>query len=500
MEPLLLTIDQGTTSTRAMVFTVEGDVVATGQKELGLHCPAQGWVEQDPEAIWTDTLEVCRAALEAVPGGASRIAAASLTNQRETTILWDRQTGRPLYNAIVWQDRRTAEICAALKRSGAEPDLAQRTGLVPDPYFSATKIGWILDHVEGARRRAERGEIAFGTVDSFLLWRLTGGQVHATDATNASRTALFNLRTQSWDPELLRLFAIPQPLLPDVRDTVADFGATQNALFGRPIPLRAVAGDQHAAMAGQACFAPGMVKATYGTGCFALMNAGPRFALPCHGLLTTMAWRLNGQPVYAMEGSIFSAGAAVQWLRDGLGLVREAAQTEALARSVPDSGGVYMVPAFTGLGSPYWEPEARGALIGLTRDTGPGRIARAALEAQGYQSRDLFAAMEAASGARPAVVRADGGLVANGFVCQFVADMIGCALEVPAVAETTALGAAFLAGMGAGIYGGPEDIARRWRCGRRYDPAMPVPERDRLYAGWKRAVGAVRNAAGRSGA
>jgi len=471
--PLLLSIDQGTTSSRAMLFSKNGDVVAVRQKELRLHCPHPGWVEQDPEDIWADTLEVCRGVLD----GAGTIAALGITNQRETTILWDKKTGVPVYNAIVWQDRRTADICARLRDAGHEPDVRNKTGLLLDPYFSATKIAWILEHVEGVRARAEAGDIAFGTVDTFLLWRLTGGAVHATDSTNASRTLLFNIRTQDWDERLLRLFGIPKEILPDVRDTCADYGVTRADLLGRAIPVTAMAGDQQAALAGQGCFTPGMVKSTYGTGCFALMTIGRSFRLSSNRLLTTPAIRLNGETHYALEGSIFTAGAAVQWLRDGLRLIREAGESEALALSVPNNAGVYFVPAFTGLGAPYWDPNARGIISGLTRDSTGAHIARAALEAQGYQTRDLMDAFAA-----------DGGLVSNAFVCQFIADMIGIPLEIPAVAETTALGAAYLAGLHAGIYADTDALAKGWRAARRYEPKMDHATRNSLYAGWKDSV------------
>lgn len=490
-EPTLLAIDQGTTSTRAMIFSAQGALLAAAQRPLSLHCPHKGWVEQDPEEIWADTLAVCHAAIASHPDAAARLAAIGITNQRETTILWDRRTGTPLYNAIVWQDRRTAARCESLKNGYGAAALAARTGLVFDPYFSATKIAWILDTIDGAREAALAGHIAFGTVDTFLLWRLTGGRIHATDATNASRTLLFNLGTQSWDPALLDLFGIPAAILPAVRDCVSDFGATDSDLFERTIPILGMAGDQHASLVGQACFAPGMVKATYGTGCFALMNAGTRFVPAGNGLLSTLAYRIGGVPTFAVEGSIFSAGAAVQWLRDGLGLVVQAAESEALALSVSDSNGVYLVPAFTGLGSPYWNAEARAAIMGLTRESRGAHIVRAALEAQGYQSRDLFDAMAAESGALASVVRADGGLVDNAFVCRFVADMLGRPLEIPRVTETTALGAAFLAGMGAGVYSGLDAIAARWHCARRYEPSMDPVQRAALYQGWQSAVRGV---------
>lgn len=485
----LLAIDQGTTSSRAILFSAEGKILGMRQKELRLHYPRKGWVEQDPEDIWADTLWACREVVKDCAGVS--VASAGITNQRETAILWDRATGKPVYNAIVWQDRRTADLCEKLAAQKHENAIREKTGLLIDPYFSGTKIAWILENVEGVRRRAEAGDIAFGTVESFLLWRLTGGKVHASDATNAARTMLFNVRTQDWDEDLLSLLDIPRAILPEVRDNVSDFGATDLILPGRELPVGGMAGDQHAALIGQACFREGQVKATYGTGCFALMNVGPSFRLSRNRLLTTPAYRLNGEVTYAIEGSIFSAGSAVQWLRDGLGVLKDASESEALARSVPDAGGVYFVPAFTGLGAPYWQPHARAAVSGLTRDSTAAHIARAALEAQGYQTLDLLRAMEADTGESPSVIRADGGLVANGFVCQFIADMLDRPLEIPEVAETTALGAAYLAGLQAGVYDGLETLRTAWAMARRYEPAMDPSRRAALYEGWKGAVASV---------
>lgn len=490
-EPTLLAIDQGTTSTRAILFSKGGDILAVQQKELTLHYPQKGWVEQNPDDIWNDTLSVCRSVVQDESEAASRIAAIGITNQRETTIVWDRTTGKPVYNAIVWQDRRTAEQCQKLREAGHEADIRKRTGLLLDPYFSATKIAWILDNVEGARTKAERGDLAFGTVDSFLLWKLTDGKEHATDATNASRTMLFNVQTQDWDKSLLALFDIPSAMLPTVKDNAAAFGTTAPDLLGRPIPIGGMAGDQHAALIGQACFQTGMVKSTYGTGCFALMNAGATFKESQNRLLTTLAYRFNGKTTYAIEGSIFVAGAAVQWLRDGLGIIKNARESETLARSVPDNNGVYFVPAFTGLGAPYWNPHARASISGLTRDSTAAHIVRAALEAQAFQTCDLMDAMKRDSGYAPDVIRADGGLVANEFVCQFLSDMLNIPVEIPKVAETTALGAAYCAGLQAGVYNDLSELSKAWHCARRYDPAMDSKMRENLYQGWGNAVRSV---------
>lgn len=479
----LLSVDQGTTSSRAIVFSPEGDILAIRQKELKLHYPHSGWVEQNPDDILADTLWACNGVLDDV----GDVAAIGITNQRETAILWDRDTGKPVYNAIVWQDRRTADLCAALKADGYEDMVAEKTGLLLDPYFSATKIAWILDHVDGAREKAKARKLAFGTVDTYLLWHLTGGKVHATDATNASRTMLYNIVEQRWDEELLKLFNIPRSILPEVKDNIADFGSAE--IGGRAIQIGGMAGDQQAALIGQACFERGMVKSTYGTGCFALMNIGEKFKRSQNRLLTTIGYRLDGKTTYAVEGSIFIAGAAIQWLRDGLGVIASARDSEALAFSVSDNGGVYFVPAFTGLGAPYWRPEARAIICGLGRESTKAHIARAALEAQGYQTLDLMDAMRRDSGREPEVIRADGGLVANGFVCQFLADMLGKPVEVPKVAETTAWGAAVLAGISAGVFSGLQDAGKRWKAAKRYEPQMGAAQREALYAGWKKAVG-----------
>ncbi len=478
--PTLLAIDQGTTSSRAILFSHDGKIIATGQKELKQHYPQKSWVEQDAEDIWADTLAACRQVMEHPE--AANCAAIGITNQRETTIIWDRETGKPIYNAIVWQDRRTADFCTTIKPH--EKTITEKTGLLVDPYFSCTKIKWLLDNVPGARVAANEGRLAFGTVDCFLLWRLTEGRVHATDATNASRTGIFNIVTHDWDDELLELYNIPRSLLPEVKDNVAHYGDT--TLFGRAIPIGGMAGDQHAALIGQACFEPGMMKSTYGTGCFALLNIGDKFQASKNRLLTTIAYRFDGKTSYALEGSIFIAGAAVQWLRDNLGVIKAAPESEALALSVPDNNGVYFVPAFTGLGAPHWQPKARAAIMGLTRESTKAHIVRAALEAQGYQTLDLLRAMEADSGIMPKTLRADGGLVANGFVCQFLADMLQARIELPHVTETTALGAAYLAGLYAGIYNNLQGIRDSWACATRYDPRMEKTERDGLYDGWNR--------------
>lgn len=491
MMNVLLAIDQGTTSSRAILFSDEGKILALRQKELKLHYPHNGWVEQDARDIWNDTLWACRAVIDDHRATSDKIAAIGITNQRETTILWNRRTGEPVYNAIVWQDRRTADLCARLKAQGHEKIIATKTGLLLDPYFSATKIAWVLDNIEGARASAQKGDLAFGTVDCFLLWKLTGGKVHATDATNASRTMLYNIRTQEWDDELLKLFNVPHALLPEVKDNVADFGQSDSALLGKPFTIGGMAGDQQAAVIGQACFKPGMVKSTYGTGCFALMNIGSEFRESQNRLLTTQAYRFNGQSTYAIEGSIFVAGAAVQWLRDGIHLFKKASESEHLALSVPDTNGVYFIPAFTGLGAPYWNPHARGAILGLTRETTDAHITRAVLEAQAYQTLDLMEAMKADTGTVPEVIRADGGLVTNKFVCQFIADMLGTPLDIPEVTETTALGVAYLAGLQAGLYQGLDDIDRRWQLARRYEPTIDSITRNQRYEGWQSAIRSV---------
>jgi glycerol kinase len=483
-DALILAIDQGTTSTRAMVFDREGRIRGAAQEELPQSYPAPAWVEHDPEEIWRATLAVGRGAIEAAGGGP--VAALGITNQRETTVVWERATGRPIHPAIVWQDRRTAEACERLRAERLEPTIRAKTGLVLDPYFSATKIAWILDNVAGARARAERGELAFGTIDSFLVWRLTGGRRHATDATNASRTLLFDLERQEWDAELLRLFRVPRAILPEVLDSAADFGASEAGHLGRAIPIAGVAGDQQAAAIGQACLAPGMVKSTYGTGCFALLNTGEERRDSRHRLLATLAYRLGGKPHFALEGSIFVAGAAVQWLRDGLGLIGHAAETEALAAKGRD--GVVIVPAFVGLGAPYWDADARGAIFGLTRDTGPAELARAVLESVCFQTRDLVEAMAADAGGRIGTLRVDGGMTANRWLLQCLADTLGVPVERPRMAETTAFGAALLAGLGAGVFASVADLGAAWRAEDRIEPRSTEAEREERYARWRDAV------------
>lgn len=487
MGSALLAIDQGTTSSRAIVFDLDGHRLGSAQKEFAQIYPQSGWVEHDASVIWEDTLTVCKGALADAGLAAPDIISCGITNQRETVVIWDRSTGAPIANAIVWQDRRTAEICQELRGHISEDELAERTGLLLDPYFSATKIRWLLDQIPGARQRAEAGELAFGTIDSWLIYKLSGGAVHATDATNASRTMLFNIREQCWDPKLLELFSVPASLLPEVRDSAADFGVIRPELLGAAIPIGAVLGDQQAATVGQACFEPGMVKSTYGTGCFAVLNLGSEFVRSQNKLLTTVAYRLGGEVTYALEGSIFIAGAAVQWLRDSLRLIGHAADTEKLAASVESTGGVYLVPAFTGLGAPYWDPEARGALIGLTRASGFAEIARAALESVCYQTRDLMDAM--AADARPArSLRVDGGMVANDWLVQYLADTVRLPIERPQVLETTALGAAYFAGLSAGVYDSLDDIASRWQAQSEFQPTRDAQKMKTRYAGWQAAV------------
>jgi glycerol kinase len=486
LQPLVMALDQGTTSSRAIVFDATGAVVAQAQAEFPQVYPTEGWVEHDPEAIWATTLDTARAALLRAEARGGRVVAIGVTNQRETTVIWDRATGRAIHPAIVWQDRRTASTCRSLRDAGHEALVRARTGLVLDPYFSASKAAWILDHVEGARSRAQAGELAFGTVDSFLIWRLTGGAVHATDATNASRTSLYDISANAWDDDLLDLFRVPRAVLPQVKDCAADYGATSPELFGRPIPILGVAGDQQAAAIGQGCFSAGDIKSTYGTGCFVLVNTGQAPIFSKNRLLTTIAYRLEGRTSYALEGSIFVAGAAVQWLRDGLGIIKDAAETEALARRAQDSG-VYLVPAFTGLGAPWWDPDARGALYGLTRATGPADLARAALEAACYQTRDLLAAA-AEDGVALGSLKIDGGMIANDWLVQRLADLVDLTVCRPTVLETTAMGAAYLAGARAGVYPDQATFAAQERGFTRFTPRMDQAERTRRLAGWDEAV------------
>lgn len=491
MSQYLLSIDQGTTSTRAIVFDQKGLPVAQSQQEFKQIFPADGWVEHDAMEIWQGTLEVCREALVNAKIEARQIASIGITNQRETTVIWDRKTGQPIHNAIVWQDRRTADYCSKLKEIGHEDSVAAKTGLLLDPYFSATKIKWILDNVEGARARAEAGELAFGTIDTWLLWQLTAGESHKTDATNASRTLVFNIHTQQWDEELLALFEIPAALLPTVEDSSADFGTTQVDILGAPVAIGGIAGDQQAALIGQACFEPGMAKSTYGTGCFLMLNTGSEALKSEHRLLTTVAYRINGETSYAIEGSIFVAGATIQWLRDGIQLIQHAGETEPLAREMGIDNSVYLVPAFTGLGAPFWDPNARGAIMGLTRDTGIKEIVTAGLQSVCYQTADLMLAMQQ-DGAKPKALRVDGGMVVNNWVVQFLSDVLDVRIDRPQVTETTALGAAYLAGLQAGVFSSLEDIAKLWHCESSFESDMDGETRDRLYSGWQDAVRRVR--------
>jgi glycerol kinase len=484
----VLAIDQGTTSTRCIVFDEHARTVSTAQREFPQHYPASGWVEHNAEDIWRDTLATARAAIEQSGVGADGIAALGITNQRETTVVWERASGIPIHRAIVWQDRRTADVCAGLKGDGVEDLVRQRTGLLLDPYFSGTKVAWLLDNIPDARARAERGELAFGTIDSFLLWRLTGGRVHATDVTNASRTLLFDIHRQQWDDDLLRLIRVPRALLPEVRDSSEVYGETAPGLFDRPIPIGGIAGDQQAALVGQACFEPGMVKSTYGTGCFVLLNTGHTPVLSKNRMLTTPAYRIKGRTTYAMEGSIFVAGASIKWLRDGLRIVSHAGETAALAAKVPDSHGVYMVPAFVGLGAPHWEPGARGLICGLTLDATPAHLARAALESVAFQTVDLTDAMARDGAARAATIRVDGGMASNDWFCQFLADVLEARVERPVQLESTALGAAFLAGLATGVWTDLNAIAATWAKGAAFTPKMAAPRRTEALAGWRTAL------------
>jgi len=490
-EQHILAIDQGTTSSRAMIFSPAGECVAVAQEEFQQIFPHDGWVEHDPEEIWQSVLSVCRQVLQQAKDGGVDVAGIGITNQRETTVVWDRGSGKPIYNAIVWQDRRTADFCSELKTAGNEEQVSKLTGLLLDPYFSATKIRWILDHVDGARERAEAGELAFGTIDSFLLWRLTGGTSHATDATNASRTMLFDIHSQRWDESLLELFQIPSLLLPEVKDCSADFGMTAANIFNRSYPIAGIAGDQQAAAIGQACLEPGMIKSTYGTGCFVLLNTGKQAFRSENRLLTTVAYRVNGETSYAIEGSIFVAGAAIQWVRDGIKLIESAGEVEGLARGLESNRGVYMVPAFTGLGAPYWDPHARGAIFGLTRDTGIAEIVRAALESVVYQTFDLMQAMRGDSGGELQALRVDGGMVANDWFLQFLADLLDIPVERPRVTETTALGAAYLAGVQLGIYESLQAICSYWQRDALFTPNLNQKDRSELLLGWKKAISRV---------
>lgn len=495
MSRYLLAIDQGTTSTRAMLFEPSGIVVNAAQQEFSQHFPQDGWVEHDPLDLWQTTLDTCRQVLARQQCRARDILAIGISNQRETTLLWDRSSGEPLAPAIVWQDRRTAAQCQQWRDEGWLDLVRSRTGLLLDPYFSASKLHWLLDNVSGARRRAEAGELLFGTVDTWLVWKLTGGRVHATDATNASRTLLFNIHTQQWDDELLQLFAIPRNVLPDVRNSADDYGETDPDLLGGPIPIAGVIGDQQAALFGQACFEPGMCKSTYGTGCFMVMNTGCKPLVSSNQLLTTVAYRLGKEVTYALEGSIFMAGATLQWLRDGIQLIGDAGESLELARRAGTAHNVYLVPAFTGLGAPHWDPRARGAIVGLTRDTGIHEIVAAGLQAVGYQSRDLLEAMRIDGVEQLANLRVDGGMVRNDWMVQFLADILQLEVDRPIVTETTALGAAMIAALQVGIYSSLQELQRNWRREKRFTPLMDAGEAGRLYEGWLRAVRGVRHIA-----
>ncbi|MEO0485949.1 MAG: glycerol kinase GlpK [Pseudomonadota bacterium] len=486
----VLAIDQGTTSTRAILFDEALTPSATAQEEFPQKFPRSGWVEHDPDDLWSTTAATCRGVIERAGIDAGDIISIGITNQRETTVVWDKATGKAIYNAIVWQDRRTADTCETLRAAGHEPMFTDRTGLLLDPYFSATKLKWILDHVDGARERARNGELLFGTVDSFIIWKLTGGARHVTDATNAARTMLYDIRKGRWSQTICDLFDIPMEMLPTVMDSAAAFGDTRADLFGRAIPIRGVAGDQQAATIGQACFQPGMLKSTYGTGCFALLNTGDTPVASQNRLLTTIAYQFDGTPTYALEGSIFIAGAVVQWLRDGLKIIREAGETQALAEGADDTQPVIIVPAFTGLGAPYWNPDCRGAIYGLNRNSGPAEFARAALQSVGFQTRDLLEAMQAdwGSGDADAVLRVDGGMSASDWTMQFLADILGAPVDRPKVLETTALGVAWLAGMQMGAMPGQAEFAKTWELDAQFTPAMDAATRDAKYAAWKSAV------------
>lgn len=490
MTGYILAIDQGTTSTRAILFDGAMKVAGSKQQEFTQHYPASGWVEHDPEEIWASVVATIKGALKAAGREASDVAAIGITNQRETVVIWDKATGKPIHNAIVWQDRRTAPLCQKLKKHGLEKKFTRKTGLLLDPYFSGTKIAWMLDKVNGARKRAEKGELLAGTIDSFLIWRLTGGKVHATDATNASRTLVYNIEKNVWDDELLSILRIPVAMLPEVKDCADDYGVTEKSLFGAEIKILGVAGDQHAATIGQACFEPGMMKSTYGTGCFALLNTGADLVRSKNRLLTTIAYRLNGKTTYALEGSIFIAGAAVQWLRDGIKVIGKAEHSGVLAATADPTQNVYLVPAFVGLGAPHWDAEARGAIFGLTRNSGPAEFARAALESVAYQTRDLLDAMRKdwKGASAKTVLRVDGGMVASDWTMQRLADILDAPVDRPTILETTALGAAWLAGSKAGVWPKAKDFAKSWALERRFKPDMDADTRSAKLAGWRDAV------------
>ena len=484
----VMALDAGTTSNRAIIFDVDSKIVGVAQKEFTQHFPQPGWVEHDAEEIWSSMHEVMREALEQSGLVASDIAAIGITNQRETAVIWDRTTGRPIYNAIVWQSRQTADICEDLKRQGLVKEFQEKTGLVIDAYFSGTKVKWILDHVKGAREKAEKGELAFGTIDTWLLWKLTGGEVHKTDYSNASRTLMFNIKTLEWDEALLKCLTVPKSLLPEVRPSSEVYGHTIPSIIGASVPVAGMAGDQQSALFGQNCFSPGEAKNTYGTGCFLLMNTGTDICMSKNGLVTTIAWGLDGKVEYALEGSIFVGGSAIQWLRDGLRLVDSAPDSEWVAKKVPDAGGVYMVPAFVGLGAPYWDMNARGMIIGITRGTKKAHLVRATLDSLAYQTRDVLGAMEADSGNRLATLKVDGGAVANNLLMQFQADLLGVPVDRPQITETTALGAAYLAGLATGVWASKEELKKSWQLDTRFTPALDKKDADKLYKGWRKAV------------
>ena len=489
MTGYILAIDQGTTSSRAIVFNDLQQIVGMGKMEFTQHFPASGWVEHVPEEIWATCLWSCKTALKKAGITAADIAAIGITNQRETTVVWDRATGKAIHNAIVWQDRRTSKVCDRLKRAGAEKMVARKTGLLLDPYFSATKIGWLLDNVPGARKRAEKGDLAFGTVETYLIWRLTGGASHVTDASNACRTLLYNIEIGDWDEELLRLFRVPRAILPDIRDNADDFGTSEKGVLGTAIAIRGAAGDQQAATIGQACFDPGMMKSTYGTGCFALLNTGSEIVRSRNRLLTTVAYRLDGKATYALEGAIFMAGASVQWLRDKMRLFKDSAESGALAKASDPASEVYLVPAFVGLGAPWWDADARGAIYGLTRNTSAGDLARAALESVAYQTQDLLSAMRKDwKGARDTVLRVDGGMVASDWTMQFLSDILDVPVDRPTILETTALGAAWLAGWKAGVWPDMRGFSKRWSLERQFNPSMNPALRRRKLRGWHDAI------------
>ncbi|MBU8596425.1 glycerol kinase GlpK [Shouchella clausii] len=490
--PYILSIDQGTTSSRAILFDSQGEIKKTAQREFTQYFPNPGWVEHNANEIWTSVLAVIAEVFSESDIEPKDVAGIGITNQRETTVVWDKHTGKPIYNALVWQSRQTEKICADLREKGLNETFRKKTGLLLDPYFSGTKVKWILDHVDGAREKAEKGDLLFGTIDSWLIWKLSGGQAHVTDYTNAARTLMYNIHELKWDDELLELLDVPKQMLPEVRSSSEVYATTVDYhFFGQNVPIAGVAGDQHAALFGQACFEKGMVKNTYGTGCFILMNTGEQAVESKNGLLTTLAWGIDGKVEYALEGSVFVAGSAIQWLRDGLKIIENAPQSETLATRVTSADGVYLVPAFVGLGTPYWNSEARGAMFGLTRGTERAHIVRATLESLAYQTKDVMAAMEQDAGMESKKLRADGGAVANDFLMQFQSDLLDAPVEIPSVTETTALGAAYLAGLAVGVWKSKEDIARKWNMDRSFEPKMNANERDALYKGWKNAVNAT---------